>query len=174
MANAYVFGPFRIDAEGDVLFRGSERLGAGRRAVAVLRVLVEEQGALVTKDALITAAWTGLAVEESNLSVQITAVRRALALEPGAEHWIETLARRGYRYIGPPVTKNHGEAARVETGSVLALPDGPSIAVLPFQNLSDDRRQDYFADGIVEEIITALSRVRWLFVIARNSSFIYK
>ncbi|MBB4370315.1 TolB-like protein [Bradyrhizobium sp. cir1] len=175
MTNAYIFGPFRIDAEGDVLFRGAERLGAGRRAVAVLRVLLENHGAPVSKDTLIAAAWAGLSVEENNLSVQIAALRRELALEPGAELWIETLARRGYRYIGPPpLSESFGASVGAESRTALALPDGPSIAVLPFQNLSDDQQQDYFADGIVEEIITALSRVRWLFVIARNSSFIYK
>jgi hypothetical protein len=57
---------------------------------------------------------------------------------------------------------------------VLALPDKPSIAVLPFQNMTGDPEQEYFADGMVEEITTALSRIRWLFVIARNSSFSYK
>jgi TolB-like protein len=56
----------------------------------------------------------------------------------------------------------------------LALPDKPSIAVLPFDNLGGDREQEYFADGIVEEIITGLSRIKWLFVISRNSTFIYK
>src|SRR5260370_24119662 len=65
-------------------------------------------------------------------------------------------------------------AAPVETTPTLALPDKPSIAVLPFQNMSGDPEQEYFADGMVEEIITALSRIRWLFVIARNSTFTYK
>src|SRR5262245_10113741 len=61
-----------------------------------------------------------------------------------------------------------------ESGPLLSLPDKPSIAVLPFQNMSGDPDQEYFADGMVEEIITSLSRIRWLFVIARNSSFAYK
>ena len=66
-----------------------------------------------------------------------------------------------------------GPPAR-EQRSRLALPDKPSIAVLPFQNISGDPEQDYFADGMVEDIITGLSRIKWLFVIARNSSFVYK
>jgi len=170
MPRTYAFGPFRLDVEGDVLFRGTEPVAVGRRAVALLRVLVDRAGELVTKDALVEAAWSGLAVEDSNLSVQITALRRALSTEKGAERWIETLARRGYRYAGPAVATDAG----LDPTPRLALPDTPSIAVLPFQNLSDDPQQDYFADGVVEEIITALSRMRWLFVIARNSSFIYK
>src|SRR5262245_17632761 len=174
MSRTYVFGPFRLDVKGDVLFRGAAQVALGRRAVALLRVLVDRAGELVTKDALIETAWSGLAVEESNLSVQIATLRRALSAEQGAERWIETFARRGYRYVGPAVTTDTGVGRRMLTTSPLVLPDKPSIAVLPFQNLSDDPLQEYFADGVVDEIITALSRVRWLFVIARNSSFIYK
>jgi adenylate cyclase len=167
MATIHAFGPFRLDAEAEILFRGAEPLPVGKRAVALLRVLVERPGAPVSKDALIEAAWSGFAVEESNLPVQIGALRRVLGNEPGGESWIETLPRRGYRYIGPAIT-NGGVPIS------LALPDKPSIAVLPFQNMSGDANQDYFADGMVEEIITALSRIKWLFVIARNSSFTYK
>ena len=127
------------------------------------------------------AAWSGLAVEDSNLTVQIAALRRALREVPGGEDWIVTLPRRGYRFVGPVVTKSEAqEAPMADPASKLspttppALPDKPSIAVLPFNNLSGDPEQEYFADGMVEEIITALSRIRWLFVIARNSTFTYK
>jgi len=84
-------------------FRGSEPVALGRRATALLRVLLERPGAPVSKDALIEAAWPGLAVEDSNLTVQIGALRRALAQEPGADDWIETLPRRGYRFKGPAI-----------------------------------------------------------------------
>jgi TolB-like protein/Tfp pilus assembly protein PilF len=129
------------------------------------------------------AAWPGLAVEDSNLTVQIAALRRALGEVPGGESWIATLPRRGYRFAGPAVTKSEDRvpatptvdaATRPAPMMALALPDKPSIAVLPFENLSGDPEQGYFADGMVEEIITALSRIRWLFVIARNSTFTYK
>src|SRR5205823_13757104 len=80
---------------------------------------------------------------------------------------------RVFRVIGPLPSRPHaGETPAIQ--AALPLPDKPSIAVLPFTNMSGDREQDYFADGMVEEIITALSRMRWLFVIARNSSFTYK
>jgi DNA-binding winged helix-turn-helix (wHTH) protein len=150
--------------------------------VALLCILVERAGALVSKVTLIEAAWPGLAIEESNLTVQIAALRRALGETPGGEDWIVTLPRRGYRFVGPAVTKSEDlspasptvdPTARAPTMAP-ALPDKPSIAVLPFENLSGDPEQGYFADGMVEEIITALSRIRWLFVIARNSSFTYK
>jgi TolB-like protein len=179
----YAFGPFRLDVKGETLFRGTEPVALSKRAVALLRILVERAGALVSKDALIEAAWPNLAVEDSNLTVQIAALRRALGEVPGGEDWIVTLPRSGYRFVGPVVTKSEAQvpaapmtdpASKLSTTTALALPDEPSIAVLPFENLSGDPEQGYFADGMVEEIITALSRIRWLFVIARNSSFTYK
>ena len=182
MAATYVLGPFRLDAETDTLFRRGEPVSLGRRAVALLRVLVERRDIPVSKDALMEAAWAGLTVEESNLTVQIAALRRVLGDEPGGENWIETLPRRGYRFVGPASINDQGTAARpaaldlpAAAGAALpALPNRPSIAVLPFQNMSADPDQEYFADGMADEIITALSRFRSLFVIARNSSFTYK
>jgi DNA-binding winged helix-turn-helix (wHTH) protein len=109
MATIHALGPFRLDTQDDLLFRGTEPTALGRRAVALLRALVERPGALVSKDALIEAAWPGQAVEESNLTVQIAALRRLLGEEPGGERWIETLPRRGYRYVGP------GHGARGES-----------------------------------------------------------
>jgi len=176
----YAFGPFRLDAGAEILYRGTEPIAVGQRAVALLGVLVERAGTPVAKEALIEAAWPGLAVEESNLTVQIAALRRVFAQEPGGERWIETLPRRGYRFVGPV----EGEAAKTdsltdettasEVVSALPLPDKPSIAVLPFANLSGDPEQEYFADGLADEIITSLSKFHWFFVIARNSSFTFK
>jgi len=179
MAATYEIGPFRLDTEAEVLFRGDKAIGVGQRAIALLGALVERAGSPVAKDALIEAAWPGLAIEESNLTVQIAALRRVFSAEPEGERWIETLPRRGYRFVGPlrAAGANADAATRVATIDAvpaLPLPDKPSIAVLPFDNLSGDVEQEYFADGIVEEIITALSRFRHLFVIARNSSFTYK
>ena len=163
------------------LSRGTDPVALSHRAVALLRILIDRAGALVTKDVLMEAAWPGLAVEDSNLTVQISALRRALREVPGGESWIATLPRRGYRFVGPAVTKSEAPATptvdaatRQAPMMALALPDKPSIAVLAFDNLSGDPEQGYFVDGMVEEIITALSRIRWLFVIARNSSFTYK
>jgi DNA-binding winged helix-turn-helix (wHTH) protein len=92
----YAFGPFRLDPEAEILFSDGEPLPLGKRAVALLRVLVERAGKPVSKDALLEAAWAGLVVEESNLPVQIAAVRKVLGREHGGERWIETLPRRGY------------------------------------------------------------------------------
>jgi TolB-like protein len=183
MATTYILGPFRLDVEAEILFRGAEPAMLGRRAVAVLRALVERPGIPVSKDALIEAAWAGLSVEENNLSVQIAALRRVFGEEPGGDRWIETLPRRGYRFVGPASIGDEDTVAaaalvssfpKAADSPILTLPPQPSIAVLPFQNMSGDSEQEYFADGIVEEIITALTRFRSLFVIARNSSFTYK
>lgn len=177
VATLYKFGPYCLDANAGILFRDSEPTALGQRAVALLQALVSRPGIPVSKDALIEAAWPGLAIEDSNLTVQIGALRRVLEEETGGQRWIETLSRRGYRYVGPEVAIAEDKGphiAAVTAASTLALPDKPSIAVLPFQNMSGDSDQEYFADGIAEDILTALSRSRWLFVVARNSSFTYK
>ena len=153
----HAFGPFRLDSEAEILFRGEEALPLGRRAVALLRVLIERSGKPVTKDALIAAAWPGLAVEDSNLTVQMAAIRRVLAEPRGGESWIETLPRRGYRFIGPSATASIAETVPLSVASARPVSnDKPSIAVLPFSNLSGDPQQDYFTDGMVEEIVTGL------------------
>ena len=181
METVYTLGPFRLDTQSDLLWRGTKPAALGRRAIALLRALVERRGAVVSKDALIDAAWSGQVVEENNLTVQIAALRRVLGEEPGGDRWIETMPRRGYRFVGPVLTTEQndatvssGPAAKASVESALALRDTPSIAVLPFQNLSGDPEQEYFTDGMVEEIITALARIRWLFVVAATSSFAYK
>jgi TolB-like protein len=174
MATIHEFGPFRLDADAEILFRGSEPIVLGQRAVALLRMLLERPGTPVSKDALIGAAWPGLAIEDSNLTVQIAALRRAFDEAAGGSGWIETMPRRGYRYVGPSVTTDKPRVAVSPHASPPALPDKPSVAVLPFLNLSGEVDQDYFADGIVEDIVAGLSRIKWLFVIARNSSFTYK
>jgi len=158
-------GPFRLDLGNDLLLRGTEPVALGKRAILVLRALIERPGTLVSKEALIEAAWLGQAVEESNLTVQIAALRRAFGTASGGNGWIETMPRRGYRFVGPVVA---AEAAW------LALPEKPSLVVLPFQNMTGDAQQEYFVDGMVEEITTAIARLPWLFVIARNSAFTYK
>src|SRR6478752_4791328 len=175
MTAIYAFGPFRLDVAAGILFRGAEPVALGQRAVALLQILVEGGGNPISKDRLIESAWPGLAIEESNLPVQIAALRRVFAEESGGDSWIETLPRRGYRYVGPVAVKqqeNQGAAGNEQPA--LAPPDKPSLAVMPFTNMSGDPEQEYFADGMVEEIITGLSRIKWLFVIARNSSFAYK
>jgi TolB-like protein len=178
--DVFLFGGFRFDRAGGSLFRTSgpgaaEPVALGSRALALLGLLVERQGQLITKDEMMKLVWSGLAVEEANLTVQVSALRRALDRDRVQGSCIQTVPGRGYRFI-PPVTRARSSALTTEHKAprIPALPDKPSIAVLPFANMSGDPEQEYFADGMVEEIITALSRIRWLFVIARSSSFTYK
>lgn len=168
MAATLAFGPFRLETDVGMLFRGADAIPLGQRAVSLLKLLLDSDGKPVGKSALIAAAWPDQAIEDSNLTVQIAAIRRALAGDAGEEIWIETLPRRGYRYIGPTVSR----ASIVDANP--PLPEKPSIAVLPFTNLGADQSEDYFIDGIVDEIITGMSRISWLFVIARNSTLIYR
>ncbi len=164
---------FRLERRG--LFRlvqagKAEPVALGSRALDLLRLLAERQGELLSKDLIMEMVWPGVAVEESNLSVQISALRRILDQGRSQGSCIQTIPNRGYRFVAP-VSRSGLEAPHQPA---LPLPDKPSIAVVPFQNLSGDPDQEYFVDGMVEEITTALCRIRWLFVIARNSSFTYK
>jgi adenylate cyclase len=148
----------------------------GSRAAALLELLIERQSKLVTKDEIFAAVWPGMAVEEANLTVQISALRRVLDQDRKQGSCIQTVPGRGYRFVLPIIRTSapSGLATKHGLRTPLTLPDKPSIAVLPFVNLSDDPEQEYFADGISEDFITALSRYPSLFVIARNSSFAYK
>ncbi|HKV14580.1 MAG TPA: winged helix-turn-helix domain-containing protein [Reyranella sp.] len=174
MAKAPLSSSFRIDARSESLLHGAEPTALGRRAVALLRLLLERAGEPVPREALIEAAWPGLAVEEGNLSVQIAALRRVLGEQADGAGWIETLPRRGYRYVGPPIPIVNGIAPSVPKAATLTLPEKPSVAVLPFSSAGIEAGHEHFVDGMVEDIIAALSRFKSLFVIARNSSFAYK
>ena len=161
---ALCFGRFRLDLARRQLLLDERPLQLGDRALQVLCVLAGAKGALVSKDELMARVWAGQVVEENNLQVQISTLRKTLDPKGTGESWIVTVPGRGYRLLGA------GTAER----PALTLPDKPSLVVLPFQNMSGDPEQEYFADGMVEEITTALSRFRSLFVIARSSAFIYK
>lgn len=137
----------------------------GQRACRLLSALLADPGAVRTKAELLDAAWPGMALEESNLSVQIAALRKLLGPGPDGEEWIATVPRVGYRFVG----RIEGRPGLDTSEAIL-----PSLAVMPFENLGGDREQEYFADGVVEDMITALSRFTSFAVIARNSSFAYK
>lgn len=167
------FGPYLYDARRKLLARRGVPVALGQKAVLLLDALLQADGQAVSKSDLMEAAWPGLAVEESNLTVQIAALRKTLGTAEDGADWIATVQRVGYQLRLPGGTAEAGAPAAAP--GVDRLPASrPSIAVMPFQNLSSDPEQDYFSDGIVEEIIIALSQMRWLFVIARNSSFAYK
>jgi len=180
------FGDYRILPHRRQLYANGRPIALGGRAFDVLMALIEAQGAVVSKNDMLKRVWPDRIVEESRLAGEISAVRRAFGAD---RELIRTVAGRGYQFTGEIRLRTSGAREREAPDIVIAaaeapaseshqanlpLPDKPSIAVLPFQNMSGDREQDYFADGMVEEIITALSRIKWLFVVARNSSFTYK
>ena len=141
--------------------------------------LVRNRERVVTKNDLLDAVWNGRVVSESTLATRINAARRALNDSGDQQRLIRTVARKGLRFVGevvgapPPSTDRYPPRGRGDRRRK-RLPDRPAIAVLPFTNLSGEPEQEYFSDGISEDIITALSKLRWFLVIARNSSFIYK
>src|SRR5215218_8591433 len=141
------------------------------RQLDILCVLAVAGGETVSKNQLLDQVWPGLVVEENNLAVHISALRRELADGMNGQSLLVTVPGRGYRLIGlnEPATVQVTQAPQQWEG----IP-GASIAVLPFENLSTEPRQEYFADGVVEDIITGLARINWLSVIARNSTFTYK
>ena len=134
METFYECGPFRLDSDAKILFRGAEPTVLGQRAVDLLRLLVERAGIPVSKDALIEAAWPGLAIEDSNLTVQISALRRVFEQISDGADWIETLPRRGYRYVGPTVTTSKPSTeASPRTSPALALPSCRGASVFKFE-----------------------------------------
>lgn len=168
MQERFAFGPFVLNPEAGTLLRQGVPVPIGYRALLLLTELVRHPGEVLTKTDLMDVAWPGTAVEESNLSVQIGSLRKLLGPTSDGLEWIATIARVGYRFAG-----EIGKLNDMTVGRNPSEP-GPSIAVLPFVNLSGDIEQQYFADGLAEDIITRLSRLRWLFVAARNSSFSYQ
>jgi TolB-like protein/Flp pilus assembly protein TadD len=155
------FGGFWFDVAQRRLSREGVPVRLGSRALDILGVLVAARGEVVSKEELMARVWPGQVVEENNLQVQVSTLRKALDDGAGGQSHLVTVPGRGYRLVGLV------EAPALDR-------DKPSIAVLPFQNLGNDPAQEHFADGIVEDIITALGRLRWLMVIARKSSFTYK
>jgi TolB-like protein len=165
-------GLFRLDPGGV-----ASPVALGSRALDLAWLLADRQGELISKDEILETVWPGRVVEDNNLTGQISTLHRILDHGRSQGSCIQTVVGHGYRFVAA-VTRVASEppsaAALSPTDSLPPLPDRPALAVLPFQNISGDPEQQYFADGMVEEIITSLSRIRWLFVIARNSSFTYK
>ena len=173
----FVFSDHRLDADRRELRRGAEPIALEPQVFDLLVYLIENRDRVVSKDDLIATVWGGRAVSDSTLTSRINAARKAVGDSGDAQKLIRTIARKGFRFVGDVHTPP-GESAQAPSREparpALPLPDRPAIAVLPFTNMTDDPAQEYFSDGISEDIITALSKLRWFFVIARNSSFVYK
>jgi TolB-like protein len=171
--NEFGASRFRLDLVRRQLLRDGAPVQLGSRAFEVLCVLAAANGNVVTKDELMTRVWPGVIVEENNLQVHVSALRKALEEGKSGETYLMTVPGRGYRLVGLAASHPGTDDTR-ETSTLAATSRGPLIAVLPFQNMSGDAEQEYFADGMVDEIITGLSRIKWLSVVSRNSTFIYK
>jgi len=179
----YNFGDYSLDTDRQELLRGAELVVIEPQVFDLLHYLISHRERVVSKDDLIAQVWKGRIVSDSTLTSRITNARQAIGDSGDEQRLNRTVPRRGLRFVGevresggkPAAPVKEDVAVPVASGAGLrALSDKPSIAVLPFTNMSDDRRQDYFSDGITEDIITALSRFRWFLVIARSSTFVYK
>jgi TolB-like protein len=175
----FLFEGFRLDRRG--LSQRDEGGGfapvaIGSRALDVLRFLVKADGDLVSKDEIMAAVWPGTVVEDNNLTVQISALRRILDHGRAAGSCIQTVAGRRYR-LAVVVTRHAGDSdiSPTRVSVVGTRPPPPlSIVVLPFTNLSNDPDQEYFADGLTDDLTTDLSRIAHSFVISRNTAFTYR
>jgi TolB-like protein len=175
----FLFDNYARDSDRRELRRGTDLVPLEPKVFDLLVYLLRNRDRVVSRDDLIAGVWERRIVSESALASCISAARSAIADSGDEERLIKTVPRKGVRFVGivgqqtVQTDLQAGETAS-DKARALCLPDLPSIAVLPFNNISSDPEQQYFADGIVEDIIAGLSRIKWLFVIARNSSFIYK
>lgn len=179
MSLRYFFEDYALDADRRELKRGNDIVPTTPQVFDLLDYLIRSRDRVVSKDDLVNAIWSGRSVSDSALTTRLNAVRRAVGDSGEEQRLIRTLPRKGFRFVGSVSETNKLSGATVSSDPArsmpgLPVPNGPSIAVLPFVNLSSEPDQEYFADGIVEDITTALARFRGMFVIARNSSFTYK
>ena len=178
-ANVFLFGRFHLDRRGG-LFR-QDTAGAwssvdiGSRALEVLAVLLERPGDLVLRDEIMRIVWPATVVEEHNLTVQISALRRVLDDGQAGGSCIRTVAGRGYRFVWPVVQAERTQpdprsAAAADWPAAHAILPRLSIVVLPFDNVGDDRSEDYLAQAIADDLTTELSHISQAFVIAGASA----
>jgi TolB-like protein len=172
----FLFDDYRLDTDRRELLHGATPVAVEPQVFDVLVHLVENRNRVVAKDDLIASVWGGRVVSDSTLVSRINAARRAVGDNGDEQRLIRTVPRRGVRFIGEvelqPVRAAQPHASSADVRSRAGAPsERPTIAVLPFLNASGEPEQKYFSDGISEDIITALSKLRWFCVIARNSSF---
>jgi TolB-like protein len=176
----YLFEEYAFDTDRRELHRGADVVSIAPQVFDLLDYLIRNRERVVSKDDLINAIWNGRTVSDGALTTRLNVARSAIGDSGDEQRLIKTLPRKGFRFVGTVREAQGPTCAEVVDHPVeqpkptLTLPSKPSIAVLPFANLSSDQEQEYFADGVVEDITMALSRFGWLFVIARNSSFTYK
>ena len=179
-ADILLFEGFRLDRRGGILYRLDQAVAApvvlGSRALSLLGLLAGRQGEVLSKDAIMRAVWPGRVVEEANLNVQISKLRHILDHHREEGSCIQTLPGRGYSFVAPVTQPDADAPAAVSPSPHSGALSRPrlSLVVLPFENLGDDRKQQYFADGITDDLTTDLSRLREMFVISRTTAFTYR
>ena len=176
----FLFQEYAFDTDRRELHRGADVVSVAPKVFDLLDYLIRNRERVVSKDDLINTIWNGRSVSDAALTTRLNAVRTAIGDSGEEQRLIKTLPRKGFRFVATVREAERPSSVAVtdppaqQPKPALPLPDKPSIAVLPFTNLSSDPEQDYFADGMVEDIITGLSRSKSLFVIARHSTFTYK
>lgn len=170
------FENHELDSELRELTRDGVAISVQPQVFDLLLFLVEQRDRVLSKDDLVARVWGNRPISDSALNSRINAVRKALGDDGKAQRLIRTVPRKGFRFVGDcvKVAPLAQAAPAAPAPAAVVVADRPAIAVLAFNNMSDDPDQDHFCDGISEDILTALSKVRWFFVIARNSSFTYK
>jgi TolB-like protein/Flp pilus assembly protein TadD len=171
----FLFDNYVLDSERRELRCGAEPRPLEPQVFDLLEYLIRNRDRVVSKDDLLATIWNGRIVSDATLASRINSARSAIGDNGNDQRLIRTILRKGVRFVAEVREQRQSETGVVRPASQHpALPGEPSIAVLPFQNLSGDPEQEYFVDGIVDDIVAGLSRIKWLFVIARNSSFTYK
>lgn len=179
----YEFGAFLLDEKERLLTRNGEAVPLTPKVFDILLLLVQNSRFLVSKDSLLSKIWPDAFVEEANLNVNVATLRKALGERPGEDQFIETIPKRGYRFVASVVKRDVDcDPVTIDSDSNLAetnidereINDFNSLAVLPFHNESKDPNAEYLSDGLTESIISSLSHLRNLRVIGRNTIFRYK
>jgi DNA-binding winged helix-turn-helix (wHTH) protein len=171
----YLFENYTFDTGRRELRRGAEMIPLAPQVFDLLDYLIRNRDRVVSKDDLIRTIWDGRSVSDAALTTRLNAARSAIGDTGEKQHLIKTLPRKGFRFVG--AVQEARRLANETVGPVERTGDTPprlSIVVLPFANLSGDREQDYFVDGVTESLTTDLSRIAGSFVIARNSAVSYK
>ncbi|OLE54392.1 MAG: hypothetical protein AUG51_08285 [Acidobacteria bacterium 13_1_20CM_3_53_8] len=178
----YEFGPFRLDANDRVLLRGGRAVHLTEKVFNILFLLLQRSGHLVTKEELMEQVWPDSVVEENNLTVSISALRKALGEKQEGGQYIETVSKRGYRFVADvlEIKDERVDLAQVQESETYTKAKAgvssaaTTLAVLPLLNVSDDPNLEYLSDGITESIINSLSKLPQLKVLARSTMFRFK
>ena len=171
----YRFGQFQLNQDKREIRSDKATLKVEPKVFDLILFLIENKDRVVSKDELIDMLWGGRFVSDAAVSSAVAAARKVLGESAKRPNFITTAHGRGFRFTGDVERSGASPAEADQAQDVRrSIETLPSIAVMPFENISADPTQGYFVDGVCEDIIAALGRIRWLFVIARNSTLSYK